>query len=233
MVVTMVMLGSELTIREMFKGAPEGQVSTFGMTIPDSGEESYYRVRQSFDYRPARLDWANRPSREASPWNGSRTTTRIPVAILPIPDVRFKGFSKDVVDFYHPDQDVFFISDALFRQIEQVDPASLEHVEFYVQAKDAKLPFHAVMPRRVIEAVDPRRTRVVIKDTSYGFRVVKFPDGVVFKSNNLQGVASFSDIDAGGWYWSKDLVDIVQSRGVRGCYLQSVASVPPREVARL
>jgi hypothetical protein len=154
---------------------------------------------------------------------------------LHTPQVRFKGPSKDVVDFYNPAHDLFFISDGLFRLIDEIDPGSLDHTEFHVRARDAELLFHTVMPRRVLEAVDPRRTRVVIKDEDYGgtyFRTVQFPDGVVFSNEVLDDVASFADIDLAGWYWSKELIERTQSSGMRGLYAQSVASSSGREIAR-
>jgi hypothetical protein len=152
---------------------------------------------------PRRLEWHNKPPREETPWIGTRTNAPVPVTRMPPPHVTFKGPSRDLVDFYCLSSDVHFISDALFRLIDGIDPNSLEHVEFAVQARDSIKHFHAVMPSRILEAVDPRRTRVVIHDEDYGgtwFRMVRLHDGIVFDNDALQGVASFSDIDTGGWY---------------------------------
>jgi hypothetical protein len=226
----------ELTIGEMIRQVPEGQTRVIEPILLDKGQERYFQVWQNWNYKPDRLDWLNRPLREDTPWNGTRTTARIPVTRLPTPDVCFKGPSKDVVDFYGTGGDFFFISDALFRLINEIDPGSLEHIQFRVRARDAELPFHAVTTPRVLEAIGPRRTKVVIKDEDYAgtyFRTVQCPDGIVFHNDALQGVASFSDVDVGGWYWAKDLIALARARGIRGLYFQSVASSPAPEIERL
>jgi hypothetical protein len=218
---------SELTIGEMIKQVPEGQRQVFEPSISEPGEERYFQVWQNWEYRPERLEWLNGRSGPDAPWLGTRASARTPVSTLPPPDVRFKGPAKQVVDFYSTGSHAFFISDRLFRLIEAMDSGSLEHIEFELRAKDAALPFHAVMPLRTLEAVDPRRTTVVIEDKPLGdrfWRNVKFPEGIIFDADVLQGVSSFSDIDVPGWYWSKDLIEEVKGQGARGIYSRSVAS---------
>lgn len=227
---------SELTIGDMINRVPEGQSQVFGATLPDAGEERFFQVWQNWDYRPGRIEWRNPPSMTNAPWFGARIAPRRSVTTLPPPDVRFKGPSGDVVDFYSTGNHAFFISDALFRLIEETDPGSLEQIAFELRAKDGTLPFHAVMPSRVLEAVDPRRTAFAIEDqrlsTTY-WRSVSFPKGIVFNNEALQGVASFVDIDAHGWYWSSDLLDLAKSHGIRGLFARSVASPEGREIVRL
>lgn len=226
----------ELTIDEMIQQVPEGGHRVFEPVIADEGQEQYFRVWDSADHRPDRLEWHNKPQREDTPWSGTRTIAPVPVTRMPPPHVTFKGPSRDVVDFYGTGCPVNFISDALFRLIDGIDPNSLEHVEFAVQARDSVMHFHAVMPSRILEAVDPRRTRIVIHDEDYGgtwFRTVRFPDGIIFDNEALRGVASFTDIDAGGWHWSKELIELAKARGIRGLYAMSVAASPQRQIARL
>jgi hypothetical protein len=227
---------SELTIGEMIEQVPEGKSQTFQASISDPGEELYFRVWQNWDYRPGRLEWLNGRSGVDAPWLGTRKKARIPVSTLPSPDVRFKGPSKQVVDFYSTGSHAFLISDKLFRLIEEMDPGSLEYLDFELRAKDGGLPFHVVMPNRSLEAIDPRRTTVVIRDEPRRqrfWRAVEFPDGIVFDNSALQGVASFSDVDAHGWYWSRELLAKAKSQGIRGLYANSVISTKPREVERL
>jgi hypothetical protein len=227
---------SELTIGEMIKQVPEGQTRRFERSIPDPGEERFFRVWQNWDYRPGRLEWLNARSGLDAPWFGARDKARIPVSTLPPLEVRFKGPSKQVVDFYSTGSHAFFISEKLLRLIEAIDPGSLEHIPFELHAKDGALPFHAVMPRRALEAIDPRRTTVVVEDELLGtryWRNVTFPDGIVFDNEALQGVSSFSDVDALGWYWSRDLIEEAKSQGIRGLYADSVVAAKNREVARL
>lgn len=227
---------SELTIGEMIERVPEGQLRVFEPAVRNGYEEQYFQVRQSWDYQPDRLEWHNPPPLLEAPWLGSRRKSRATLETLPAPDVMFGGPSKEVVDLYSTSGHVFFISDALFRLVVGIDPDSLEHLEFRVRASDAELSFHAVMPRRVLEAVDTRRTKVLIKYTAVGSayrRSVEFPEGIVFDNDKLRGVTSFTDIDAPGWYWSKDLIELAKAQGMRGLYAESVDSNPAQVIARM
>jgi hypothetical protein len=235
-VLNMVIDFSELRISEMIRKVPKGEACVFEPTLPDSDEELYFRVHQNWDYYPGRLEWRNKPTGQASPWLGDRTSPRMPVTTLSTPDVRFKGPSQDVVDFHGTGTHAYLISEPLFQLIDGADPGSLEHVECRVRARDAELPFRLVMPCRVLEAIDAKRTKIVIKDEDYAgtyFRTVRFPEGLVFNNQSLRAVENFSDLDAPGWYWSKDLIALAEAHGIRGLYAHSVASSPGREIARL
>lgn len=227
---------AELTVGEMLGRVSEGQSQVFEPALPDAGEERFFQVWQNWSYRPGRVEWRNAPPMMDAPWFGARTAPRRSVTALPPPDVRFKGPSAQVVDFYSTGNRAFLISDALFRLIEEIDPGSLEHVRFELHAKDRTLPFHAVMPSRVLEAVDARRTVIAIEDkrraTTY-WRTVSFPQGIVFNNEALQGVASFADIDAHGWYWSRDLLGMAKAQGIRGLLVRSVRSPNGKEVLQL
>jgi hypothetical protein len=226
---------ARLTIGEMIERVPEGQSQVFERLSADPGEERFFQVWQNWDYRPGRLEWRNYPG-EDKPCLAARNLRARSVTTIPAPDTIFKGPSSHVVDFYGTGSGAFFISDSLLRLIEEVDPGSLERVDFRLRAKDGELPFHAVMPRRIVEAIDTRRTTVAIKDEDYAgwyFRTVRFPEGIFFDDEALRGAASFSDFDAPGWYWSKELLDLAARRGIRGLYARSVASPNGREVVRL
>jgi hypothetical protein len=224
---------SRLTIGEMIEQVPEGQSQTFERSIADPSEERYLKVSQNWDYHPERLEWLNYPSGEDAPWSGTRRKPRISVSALARPNVRFKGPSEQVVDLYSTGSHAFFILDKLFRMVEEMDPGSLEHIEFELRAKDGVLPFHAVMPSRLLEAIDTRRTTVRIEDKPFGdgyLRKVLFPGGIVFDDDVLQGVSSFSDLDSLGWYWSKDLIAEAKSQGIRGVTAASPASAGSRRL---
>jgi hypothetical protein len=224
---------SKLTIGEMIEQVAEGQSQTFEPSITDPGEERYLVVSQNWDYFPERLEWLNYRSSLDGPWLGARRRPRRPVSSAPPPIVTFEGPSTEVVDLYSTGSSAFFISDKLFRLIEGMDPGSLEHMEFQLQAKDGTLPFHAVMPLRVLEAIDTRRTAVRIEAEGHG-RWVRFPAGIVFDNDVLQGVATFTDLDKPDWYWSKDLIVEAKSQGIRGITAASPASAElPRVVERL
>jgi hypothetical protein len=218
---------SELSIGEMIRQVPEGQARAFPRSIADPGEERFFQASQNWKYRPERLKWLNGLSLMDAPWFGTRRKARIPVSALPTPDVQFNGPASQVVDFYSTGCHAFFISDKLFRLIETIDPGSLEHTEFEVHAKDGALPFHAVMPSRVLEAIDTRRSTVRIEDENlagwYSRRVI-FPEGIAFNNDALKGIHSFSDLDAPGWYWSIDLIQEAKAQGVLGIHLNSIAA---------
>ena len=220
----------------MIKQVPEGKAQTFERSISDPGEERFFKVWQNWDYRPGRLTWVNGQLGELSPRFGTRDTRRRALSAIPLPEVNFKGPSKQVVDFYSTGSQAFFISDKLFKLIESLDPGSLEHLEFKVRAKDGEMPFHAVMPIRVLEAIDPRRTTVRIEDedlAGWYLRHTRFPEGIVFDNDVLRDVTTFSDMDAPGWYWSKELIEEAKSIGIRGLYADSQSRLTSREVARL
>ena len=227
---------SELRIAEMIGQVPEGGYQVFGATVREGYRERFFLVRQSWDYDPARLEWRNSPGLQQAAWAGSRKMARRALTTLPRPAVTFDGPSEELVDFYSGAVHAYFISDPLFRLIEGIDPGALEDVPFPIQARDGEVPFHAVMPNRVVEAVDIRRTAVLIKDEGGDgiyFRRVRFPEGILFDNEALQGAASFSDLDAPGWYWSKDLIEAAEAQGIRGLYAESVVTSPAREAARL
>lgn len=190
---------SNLTIGEMLKLVPEGQRLVFEPTLIDPAEERFFEIWQNWDYYPGRLDWLNKPSLQTGPWPGTRQKSRIPVMTLSPPHVIFNGPAKDVVDYYDLSKYCPFISDRLFKLIEEVDPGSLDHIEFMIRAEDGDLPFHAVMSRRVLAAVDTQRTKILVEDellaTMY-VRKVRFPEGIKFKNKELRDVSNFTDVDS-------------------------------------
>lgn len=226
----------ELSISEMIERVPQGEDWTFERSIHEPGEERYFQVWQSWDYGPGRLTWRNQPSMMDAPSPGSRRNARIPASGMVPPEIDFAGPASQVVDFYSTGTHAFLISDKLFRLIEAEDAGSLDHLAFDLVAQDGTLPFHAVMPSRLLDAVDPRRTTVQVRDeklAEFFFRKVDFPEGVVFDNERLTGIASFSDLDVSGWFWSAGLIAAAKAHGIRGLYTRSVASPDGREVDRL
>jgi hypothetical protein len=228
---------SELTLGDMIKQVPEGQTKLFERSIPDAGDERFFVATQNWEYEPDRMKWLNPVPIQSAPWFGSREKPRISVSTVPAPDVRYDGPSADLVDFYSTTgSDAVLISDRLFRLIEDEDPGSLDHIEVQVRTADGTVPFHAVLPLRLVEAVDPRRTSVLISYEDLGgwmVRRVTFPKGIVFNNDLLLGASSFADLDTHGWYWSKELIARAKESGIRGIIPMSVAAVPQRAVALL
>lgn len=212
-----------LTIDDLLQQVPEGQTQLFERSIKDVVEERFFSVHDNWEY-PQRLEWRNDPPAEQAPWAGSRVKRRIPISVLPTLDVTFKGSSKRIVDFYSTGgEQAFFISDRLMALIEKLDPGSLDRRSITIKAKDGLVDYNVVMAARLLEVVDPARTDVMVKDKNYAgqwIRSIEFPDGVVFRDEVLEGAHSFMDIDARGWFWSRELIDLARAAGIKGLYTQ-------------
>jgi len=215
---------ASLMIDDLLRQVPEGQARLFERPIKDVVEKRFFSVHMNWEYNPGRLIWHNEVPFEQAPWVGSRSLPRRPIWALPQPDVTFKGPSKQIVDFYAlGGEQAFFISTKLVRLIEELDPGSLDIRPIAIKAKDGVVDYNIVMPARVLEAVDPSRTDIVVKDKNYAgqwIRSVEFPGDVVFRDEALVGVHSFADIDVRGWYWSRELIDAAKAVGVKGLYTQ-------------
>lgn len=208
------------SIDDLQRQVPEGETRLFERPRPDVVEERFFAVHMSWDYKPGRLTWHNKPPLEQTPWNGSRTTPRIPVTSVPDPDVTFDGPLADLVDFYSTGTDASFISKKLAALIENIDPNSLDRRTITISARDGSCDFIMVMGARNLEAVDPARTDVLIKDKDYGrwLRSIQFPTGVVFHDGLPIAIHSFTDIDVRGWFWSRTLIEEAKAAGIKGLY---------------
>ena len=224
------------SLDEMIDSVPPGGYQWFERSNYEPYEELFFQVWQSWDGRPERMVWTNKPPFGMTPWLGNRAKPRIGLDAVQTPDLRFDGPSSDLVDFYSTGTHAFIVSDRLVQLIETIDPGSVYQVPLAVPTKDGEVQFYAVLPRRVIDALDPRRTTVQVSDTMYGTafsRSVNFPEGIVLDNDCLKGIASFADTQTLGWYWSRQLIDLAKAEGIRGLYAKSVATYPAREVARL
>jgi hypothetical protein len=207
------------TIDQLSRQVPEGGSKLFQRRSTDPGAERFVEVWQNWDYRPGRLKWRNKPSMEEAPWYGSRQQSGRSLSDIPTPDVTFKGRAKDVVDFYSTGCDAFLVSEKLVALIESMDPNSLGCVPVLVKCSDADLPFHMAMPAHRLTAVDLDCTSILVEDEWLGdmwFRRIRFPEGVCFREPDLKNIHTFADLDAPGWYWSRDLIDAAKAADVRG-----------------
>lgn len=120
--------------------------------------------------------------------------------------------------------------------IEELDPGSLEYLPMTIKAKDGIVDYNVAMPVRNLQAVDPNCTNILVKDQNHGgqwFRYIEFPDGVVFRDEVVAGIHSFTDIDAHGWFWSRELIDAAKAMGVRGLYTVQSGCITGPAVDRL
>lgn len=216
---------ASLTIDDLLRQVPEGQTRLFERPIKDAVEDRFFSVHNNWNYS-TRLEWHNDLPAEQAPWAGSRGVPRIPISVLPPPEVTFKGPSKRIVDFYAMGgEQAFFVSDRLVALIEELDPGSLDRRQITVKTRDGVVDYNIVMAARLLEVVDPARTDVLIEDKNYAgqwIRSVRFPDAVVFRGEVVtdMGIHSFTDIDARGWYWSRELIDAAKAAGIKGLYTQ-------------
>ncbi|HUD29450.1 MAG TPA: DUF1629 domain-containing protein, partial [Novosphingobium sp.] len=212
--------GPVIGIPELLRQVPEEETQLFGRSIDDGVEDGFFAVAASFEYWP-RLEWHNGLPLEEAPWCGSRQKQRIPVSVLPPLDVTFDGFGENIVDFYGTGCQAWLVSDRLVTLIEELDPGSLDRIPVRIETQDGTIDYNLVMPSRNLEVVDPLRTDVLVADRNYGghwLRSVQFPGGVVFRTDELAGVHSFSDIDVHGWFWSRRLIDAAKAGGIKGLY---------------
>lgn len=208
------------SIDDLQRQVPEGETRLFERPSVDAIEQRFFAVHMSWDYRPGRLTWHNKPPLEQTPWTGSRTKSRLPVSSIDDPDVTFDGPMADVVDFYSTGTHAFFISKTLAALIESIDPNSIDRRAITVSTSDGFCDFVMVMGARNLEAVDPARTDVLIKDKDYGrwLRSIQFPTGVVFHEGLDADIHSFTDIDVRGWFWSRTLIEEAKAAGIKGLY---------------
>lgn len=214
-----------MTIGALSLQVPTGGKQWFRPTLEDSSEERFFAVSQNWDCYPGRLTWHNKPPLGEDPWYGSRFKARIPISAIPTPEVTFDGPVSDLVDFYSTSGHAFFLSERLCDLIERLDPGSLDHLPILITARGGAAPFRVAMPARSLEAVDVARTAVFIEDEQFAdewARFIRFPFGVTFKTAELAGIHSFSDYDALGWYWSRELIDLAKVSGIKGLEADSV-----------
>lgn len=213
------------TIGELSQQVPKGGKQMFKPTLDDPGEERFFAVSQNWDYHPGRLTWRNQPGLGETPWYGSRFKARIPISAIPTPAVGFDGPASDLVDFYSTSAHCFFLSERLCDLIEGFDPGSLDQLPITIATRDGAVPFRVAMPSRSLEAVDVARTAVFIEDEQYAdewARFVRFPFGIVFKTDALTGLHSFADYDALAWYWSRELIAFAKTSNIKGLVATSV-----------
>jgi hypothetical protein len=228
-------LNSDFTIDELLKQVPEGEIRLFQRRTHNIVEDRFFAVHPNHEYIP-RPEWHNRLPSEQAPWFGARQKERIPLTVLPSLDVTFKGPSRKIVDFYTGGLDVHFLSNRLVALIEELDPGALEYLPMTIKTKDGIVDYNVAMPVRNLQAVDPNRTNILVKDQNHGeqwFRYIEFPDGVVFRDEVVAGIHSFTDIDVHDWFWSRELIEAAKAMGVRGLYTVQAGCITGPAVNRL
>lgn len=221
------------SIRDLFAQLrPGGVVQHRPVENLPGTDAHFFRVYQSWDYAPGRLDWTNKEQA----FIGSRRVARDPLSDISVPKLTFDGPVADVVDFYDPNNELSFVSRSLIDLFEELDPGSLEVVETMIEARDGVVEYFAVLPSRVIEAIDVRRTEIVIRDLNLAGEFIPeltCPEGVVFDEAALADIQNFCDLDIGGWYWSATMLLAAEKRGVKGLYAKNISARKKRKFIRL
>lgn len=224
------------TIDEMFRLVPEGETRLFEAAIGGAVEDRFFSVHHNYDCGD-QPDWRSGLPPEQAPWMGSRQKARIPISVLPPTEATFAGKADELADFYdYQGGNVHFVSDRLLTLIERIDPASLDHRPITIKTADRAVGFHLVMPARHLDAVDPQRTNVLIKDERIGShwaRRLRFPDGAAFRAEALVGVHSFSDRNVPGWFWSRELIDAAKAAGITGLRTMKAGMITGPAIDRL
>jgi len=224
------------TIDEMLRLVPEGEARLFEAAIGRAVEDRFFSVYYNYDCGD-QPDWKSGLPLEQAPWMGSRQKARIPISVLPPTVATFAGNADELADFYdYQGGNVHLVSERLLALIERLDPGSLDHRPITINAADRTVGFHLVMPARHIDAVDPQRTNVLVKDEKIGsrwFRRLRFPDGAVFGKELLAGVHSFSDRNVPGWFWSRELIDAAKAAGITGLRTMKAGMITGPTIDRL
>lgn len=211
-------------IQKLIESVADGQECLFSRKEEPSQPERYLLITQNWQYKPGRLNWLNKPSYDLLPWFGTRKRQRIPLDMCPKPIFVFDGPASEMVDLYTTGSDAYVVSSKLLQLIEDNDPASIEKIELTINCKDHVRQYYLVMPLRLVDAIDPLTTDIVVRSERYSERFitrVEFPTGIAFSDKLRADVHNFTDIDAPGWYWSIDLIRMAQNAGIRGVKVTS------------
>lgn len=143
-------------------------------------------------------------------------------AALP-PEYRFNGRSRDMPDFYRMGA-LCLGSQRLVELIQSVDADGLDVVQSKVSASDADIMCWSFLPSRDLWAADPERSVVKIERRSLKKANVVWVDVArrfSFNPDIGKDVHLFSDMATSRMYWSRELLMLCQSSGVRGIAARS------------
>lgn len=194
--------------KRIYKPAIEGVV-----------EEECFRIWENWDYS-RHLHWKNPPDMAMRPKPDNRYFRGGSVSSISEPELTFPANSIKLVDYYTINVDCNFVSDRFADFIEQHAPGTIERRRVKVKTRDGIVDYNLVIPRNMIEAVDAERTTIEIRafdrqDGNWIFRASML-DGPVFDPARTAGCLHFTDPDAYGWYWSRQLIDAAKAAGLRG-----------------
>jgi hypothetical protein len=141
----------------------------------------------------------------------------IPLSALQKGPVVFEGEEANLFDFYARNG-WFFLSDRLHRFILDRDPHAIESAPYTVRARGSRLKhqYWAVIPSRILNALDPTSTDIEIHHKAMGDSSIKqlsFSGGCRFRESVTVGVPTFVDFYTRTWMWSDALFKEAKAEG--------------------
>ena len=205
-------------IAEMLASLPSGATRTYPAVDPGSdGDERFFEVHQFISDAPA-LVWPKWPGILNRPLCGDRVIPPVGIDLLLEYSANIVGLGRDAAEFYKADSDLYFLSQRLVDLIREYDSDAIVHRPAKVSAFDKEVQFYAVMPARVIEAVDVDFTEVTVSKKVMRSGKASFESSVTFRSDIADNVHAFKDPDLYFWHWSRSLLLAAKAAGIRGIY---------------
>lgn len=211
-----------LEIVDLLAEVPLHMLRTFpAQRTPDNlPDGAYLDVRMNGYY-----DWEFVPEPQLSDEDGPapRPATYglsyVSLSALKNDPVIFDGKAAKLFDFYDR-SGWFFLSDRLYRFIRDRDPQAMESAPYSVRTRGSSQThqYWAVIPSRVLSALDPASTDVEIEHKAMGdssIKHVRFSGGCRFRESVTAGVPTFVDYYTRRWMWSDALFKEVKAGGFR------------------
>lgn len=225
---------SNPSIAEMLAALPPGEQRVYPPAVQPTDDHLRFFEVHHYGIGIPGLYWADLTTLPAKPFSGNRLRPATGIDIGREYVAQLEGRAADIGDFYTTDSDVYFLSPRLVELIDSIDAGAIVHRPARVIAEDREIDFFAVMPARVIEAVDPQGTEVTINGTVFpsgkSFAKASFESDINFRSDIPPEVHAFRDPDLYFWHWSGSLLEMAKKQGMRGIYANQMTRGRPRWV---
>ena len=214
-----------MNFEEMMAVVPAGDKAEFQPVKPPVRESSprFFAVGLNHDYAMEKFECSNRAEIEPVPRPARPELPRIRLNSSLPPEYRFNGRSRDMPDFYRMGA-LCLGSQRLVELIQSIDADGLDVIQSKVSASDADIIWWSFLPSRDLWAADPERSVVKIERRSLEKANVVFVDVArrfSFNPDIGKDVHLFADIATSRMYWSRELLMLCKSSGVRGISARS------------
>lgn len=217
-------MSNEKELRKLIDRTIPGQTALYPASKVGGREEArFFAVSSSFSYRRELFNWPGRPRPEAIPSAATLWTSKEPLAENIDYNITFDGPVKKTQDYYTYGG-IFFVSDELKNIIVSADHDGIEIVDCKLVCADGIKKFWAGIPAKTIIAVDVLGSDVTINHKIGAVRNIPFvhlPLHYHFTSDIGPSVHIFQDAVSPNIYWSRDLLIMCKSQGIRGVLAQA------------